>query len=331
MQGWQGIVSLGILVIIVMFSCCSGPPGSAIPATPSVLPSSGPASGTTTSSPQDSSGIPVGSGRYVFTDLRGNAGRPITVYTYRPATWNTSGPVLIVMHGAGRVAAPSRDVWIPYGDRYSCLIVAPEFSSQYYAGDTWYPGGNLFDEQMNWQPQQNWTYTAIEHIFDDVRNRTGARQETYLLFGFSAGGQFVHRLATFLPDARYSRAVASSAGLYAMPTYSVEYGFGLKGSPLREVDLPKVFSRKLIVVAGGDDNDPDAGGLANFPAAEAQGTTRLERAKNYIATAKKEAQARGIPLDWEFYIVPGVGHDEAGMAGPAAEQLFGPGPEGVPP
>jgi len=109
-----------------------------------------------------------------------------------------------------------------------------------------------------------------------------------------------------------------------MPTYSVEYGFGLRGSPLREIDLPKVFSRKLIVMVGGDDNDPYAGGLANFPAAEAQGNTRLERAENYFATAEKEAQARGIPLDWEFYIVPGVGHDESGMAGPAAERLFAP-------
>jgi hypothetical protein len=50
-------------------------------------------------------GIPVGSGQYVFSDALGNADRPITVYTYRPAAWNTSGPVLIVMHGAGRSGA----------------------------------------------------------------------------------------------------------------------------------------------------------------------------------------------------------------------------------
>jgi poly(3-hydroxybutyrate) depolymerase len=327
MKPVPGILFL-ILVILVAACCCTGPAGNGT----SVTSASGSIGETVASLPTtaDTGGIPVGSSQYVFTDLQGNADRPITVYTYRPASWNTSGPVLIVMHGAGRVAAPSRDVWVPYGDRYSFLIVAPEFSSQIYPGDSWYPGGNVMDERGNWQPQQNWTYTAVEHIFDDIRNRTGARQETYLLFGLSAGGQFVHRLVTFLPDARYSRAVASSAGVYAMPTYSVEYGFGLRGSPLREVDLPKVFARKMIVMVGGDDNDPNASGLANFPAAEAQGSTRLERANNYYATAQKEAQVRNVPLNWEFYIVPGVGHDEAGMAGPAAERLFAPEPGGAP-
>ena len=330
MKTGPGILFL-ILIILIAACCCTSPAGSGM----SVSPSSGTtvpsATGTTgmtvapASLEADTGGIPVGSWQYVFIDQRGNTDRPITVYTYRPASWNTSGPVLIAMHGAGRSASPSRNAWIPYGDQYSCLIVAPEFSTQYYAGDNWYPGGNVMNERGNWQPQQNWTYMAVEHVFDDVRNRTGARQETYLLSGFSAGGQFVHRLVTFLPEARYSRAVAGSAGVYAMPTYSIEYGFGLRESPLREVDLPTVFSRKLIVMVGGNDNDPNASGLANFPAAEAQGSTRLERAKNYFATAQKEAQARNIPLNWEFYIVPGVGHDEAGMAGPAAEHLFAPG------
>jgi len=271
----------------------------------------------------DTGGIPEGSWQYVFTDQQGNADRPITVYTYRPASWNTSGPVLIAMHGAGRVASPTRDTWIPYGDQYSCLIVAPEFSNQYYKGDEWYPGGNLFDSHMNWQPERNWTYTAIEHLFDDVRNRTGARQETYLLDGHSAGAQFVHRLVTFLPAARFSRAVAANAGVYAMPTYTIEYGFGLKDSPLREVDLPQVFARKLIIMSGDRDTMRDSS-LATFPAADAEGNNRFERAKNYYETAQKEAAARGVPLNWEYHVVYGVGHDEGGMAAASAPLLFAP-------
>jgi len=264
-------------------------------------------------------------GQYVFTDTRGNAGRPITVYMYRPASWNTSGPILIVMHGAGRSAAPSRDIWIPYADRYSCLVVAPEFSGENYPGDEWYAGGNLQDMRGGFNPEANWTYMAIEHLFDDVRARTGARTETYLLFGHSAGAQFVHRLVTFLPAARYSRAVAANAGLYVMPDYTVAYGFGLKGSPLAEADLTTVFSRKLIVMIGDRDTDPNDSSLANFPAAEAQGSTRFARAQNYFAAAEREAARLNVSLAWEFHIVPGVGHDEAGMARAAAPVLFGGG------
>jgi hypothetical protein len=308
MTAGPGILLLMILILVAA-CCCTGPGGDGNITALSVI---------------DSSGIPVGSGNYVFTDMRGNADRPIRVYTYRPATWNASGPVLIVMHGADRSALPSRDVWAPYGDLFSCLIVAPEFSLKYYPDDSWYAGGHLFDGQMNWQPKQNWTYMAIEHLFDDIRNRTGARQETYLLFGHSAGAQFVHRMVTFLPEARFSRAVAANAGVYAMPTYSVEYGFGLRGSPLREVDLPKVFARKLIIMSGTDDTNPKDSGLANFAEAEAQGSTRFERAKNYYATARREAESRGVPLNWEYHVVPGIGHSESGMAGPSAKLLFTP-------
>jgi poly(3-hydroxybutyrate) depolymerase len=302
------LVACGALVLAAALCGCLSPAGTASPAGDTPAP-----------------GIPVGSGQYIFTDTRGNADRPIAVYTYRPVAWNTSGPILIVMHGAGRDAAPSRDTWIQYADRYGCLVVAPEFSSANYPGDQWYIGGNVQDQQGRFNPRENWTYSAIEHLFDDVRDRTGARAETYLLFGHSAGAQFVHRLVTFLPEARYRRAVAANGGLYAMPTYTADYAFGLAGSPLAEADLPKVFARKLIVMSGEADNNPNDSSLAKFPAAEAQGSTRFERARNYFATAEQEAGRRNVPLNWEYHVVPGVGHDEAGMARASAGVLFGDG------
>jgi pimeloyl-ACP methyl ester carboxylesterase len=266
-------------------------------------------------------GIPQGSGQYVFTDLLGNADRPITVYTYRPASWNTLGPVLMVMPGAGRDGRSPRDTWIRYAEQYSSLVAVPEFSLANYPGDLWYNAGNTYDDN-NWNPKANWTYTAVEHLFDDLRNKSGATRNTYLLFGHSAGGQFVHRMATVLPEARYSRAVAANAGFYLLPVSTIEYPFGLKGSPLYENELPSVFARKLIIMSGGSDTDPNTSGLANFPEAEAQGSTRFERARFYFTTAQAEAERRHIPLNWEYHVVPGIGHDEAGMAGASAALLF---------
>ena len=270
----------------------------------------------------DTSGIPVGNGQYVFSDNRGNADRPITVYTYCPASWNTSGPILFVMPGAGRTGGTA--TWIPYSEQYSALIVSPEFSSLYYPADYDYNGGNMFfPENMTLKNKANWTFTAIEHLFDDIRARTGSKQETYLIFGHSAGGQFVHRMALFLPEARFSRAVAANPGLYAMPDPDVGFPFGLKGSPLTDADLKTVFSKKLIIMSGELDNDPNDGGLANFPEAEAQGSTRFERARNFIGAARQEAARLDIPLAWEYHTVPGVGHSDAGMAVPSAALLFG--------
>jgi poly(3-hydroxybutyrate) depolymerase len=267
------------------------------------------------------SGIPPGKGQFVFNDSLGNADRPITVYTYRPAGWDTSGPILFVMAGAGRTAYPSRDAWVPYAEQYKALVVAPEFSEKYYPGDMWYPLGYTYSE-TDWTPKANWTFTAIEHLFDVVRAKSGATTPAYLLDGHSAGGQFVHRMVTFLPNARFSRAVAANAGLYVLPVYSIPYPLGLKDSPLYQSELPLLFSRKLIIMSGDQDTNPNDGGLANFPAAEAQGSTRFERARNYFATAQQEAATLNVPLNWEYHVVPGVGHDETGMAGPSAAFLF---------
>lgn len=265
---------------------------------------------------------PAGEGQYTFNDSLGNVDRPITVYTYRPSTWNSDSPVLIVMHGAGRNGKDTMMAWKSYSERYSCLIAAPEFSEQYYPGDQWYIGGNLYSSTGKVNPKSNWSYTAVEHLFVDIRNRTGARQESYLLFGHSAGSQFVHRLVTFLPEARYNRAVAANAGFYVFPIYTIQAPTGLKISPLPASDLPKVFSRKLIIMPGEADTNPDDSSLARFPEAEAEGKNRFERALAYYKTAKSEASRLSVPFNWEYYTVPGVGHDEGGIVGPSAARLF---------
>ena len=310
------IVSFCLILLLAIAACgCT----SSVQQTGSV--SAGTTIQPSSTSSVFSSIIPVGPGQFVFNDSRGNADRPITVYTYRPVSWNQSGPILIVMPGAGRSGESPRDTWVPYAEEYSGLVIVPEFSQQYYPGDMWYPLGYTYGE-TNWEPKANWTFSAIEHLFDYVREQTGATQETYLLDGHSAGGQFVHRLVTFLPDARYSKAVAANAGVYVMPDYTIPYNLGLKDSPLPKSELATVFSRKLIIMSGGSDPNPNDPSLANFPAAEAQGSTRFERAQRYFATAQLQAAQLGIPLNWEYHVVPGVGHDEAGMAGPSAALLF---------
>ncbi len=324
------IVVAAVIVIVVIGIVAGGllamkslqdNAGTTLPASPAAALATPAVPATTQPPGSGPEGIPVGRGQFVFNDSLGNADRPITVYTYRPAAWNQSGPVLFVMPGAGRDGLPPRETWIPYAERYSALLVVPEFSQQYYPGDMWYPLGNTYDDK-NWVPKANWSFMAVEHLFDYVREKSGATQPTYFLDGHSAGAQFVHRMVTFLPDARYNRAVAANAGVYVMPDYSVPYPLGLKDSPLPKNRLPDVFARKLIIMSGGSDTNPNDTSLANFPGAEAQGSTRFERAKTYFATAQAEAAGLGVPLDWEYYVVPGIGHDEAGMAGPSAAMLF---------
>lgn len=75
-------------------------------------------------------------------------------------------------------------------------------------------------------------------------------------------------------------------------------------------------------MSGEADINPNDSSLASFPEAEAEGKNRFERALAYYNAAKSEASRLSVPLNREYHIVPRVGHDESGMAGPSASQLF---------
>ena len=73
--------------------------------------------------------------------------------------------------------------------------------------------------------RKKWTFSAIEHIFDDIRARTGSSCEKYSIFGHSAGSQFVHRMVLFRNDLRIEYAVAANAGSYTLPSFETKFPY----------------------------------------------------------------------------------------------------------
>lgn len=80
--------------------------------------------------------------------------------------------------------------------------------------------GGMLDPALRIRPKAEWALTAIERLFDAVRDGLALTQTDYDIVGFSGGAQFVHRLVLFAPEARFRRAVAASAGRYAFPSWS---------------------------------------------------------------------------------------------------------------
>lgn len=267
--------------------------------------------------------IPLGKADLVFVDERGNADKPMHVWTYRPATFTVDSPIVMVMHGKLRNAKDYREPWIPLAEKHHCLVVAPEFSEQYYPHSQGYNYGNIATRDGRPIEESKWAFTAVEHLFDHLLKSTGSRRASYYMFGHSAGSQFVHRMVFLKPSARIARAVAANAGSYTMPRDDIRYPFGLGGTKLTEASLAKAFGVPLVVLLGEEDTDPNDELLPRDRDAKTQGEHRFARGQTFFHAAQAAAKKLQTRFAWKLATVPGVGHDNALMAPAAAAALFG--------
>jgi poly(3-hydroxybutyrate) depolymerase len=263
--------------------------------------------------------VPSGKWSFVFTDKRGQADRPVRVYTYRPRQCDSACPIQFVLHGLRRNASDYRDHWELAADRYGFIVIAPEFSDKLWPKAAAY---NLGDVAGN-ADRAKWTYAVIEHLFDEMRDG----QKDYRIFGHSAGAQFVHRFMMLMPDNRASAAIVANAGWYLMPEWrkdrkAAPYPHSLVESPAGERELRAALAKKMLVVLGEADTAADAN-LEKGEEAMRQGANRLERGENFFGAATSAARELGVKLGWELSYVPGVGHDGGKMSRAAADLAWG--------
>ena len=255
---------------------------------------------------------------WTFSGWQGPA---VPVRTYVPVVRNEATPIVIVMHGASRDAPRYYADWKAQAAARGIIVVVPYLSKQDFPGSASYNLGNVFDPRTGKQrDKEQWTFSLIEPLFDEVVRRTGGAQRDYVLYGHSAGSQFVHRFLYYMPDARVSTFIAANAGWYTMPEFSVEYPYGLKASGISEDDLPRIFSRPLTLLQGGADTDANADSLRKTAEAARQGPNRLVRGLKMYRDAKASAEKLGTSFNWQVLVIKGADHDNARMA-PAAAAL----------
>jgi hypothetical protein len=146
----------------------------------------------------------------------------------------------------------------------------------------------------------------------------GGEQKTYVIYGHSAGSQFVHRYLYYVPGARVSRYIAANAGWYTLPLAEVDYPYGLSKSGLDDTDLPEIFARPLVILLGREDTDETDENLRRTSEANKQGPNRLARGLTMYRVSKKRAEDLGLQFNWQVFVVKDADHDNAKMAPAAA-------------
>jgi len=240
----------------------------------------------------------------------------LKVFAYKPAGFR-DGPMLMVFHGVLRNAEEYRDHSIAMGDRFGALVVAPHFDEKTFPLPKYQLGGIVVDGKAT--PAEGRTGEYVNRIAKEIRRREGRADMPYSLIGHSGGGQFLVRLAAFVPT-EAQRIVAANPGTHTFPTLSAEFPYGFGGLPaeLQTDEVLKAYlAQPLTIYLGEKDIERDEY-LNVESAADAQGQFRFARGQNAFAAARKLAAEKKWPFGWKLVIANGTEHDHEKMFNHAA-------------
>jgi D-alanine-D-alanine ligase len=253
-------------------------------------------------------------------------GEKLTAHIYRASRFDsTNGRIWFVMHGVNRNAEDYAKAAAPVAERVNALLVVVEFSRTLYPDGSDYtlgvttrgsPDGRALKEGR-WRTPDAYVYSEIERLFGVIRTTLGGEQSGYYLFGHSAGAQFVHRMLTFLPNAKVLGAVAANAGWYTLPVRGGPHAnespectmpYGLEATPVDDNAVKALLGRRLTILLGELDTASEDANLRDTPEAQSQGKNRFQRGKHYFQLAQREAHRLGTPFNWRLATVHKARH-----------------------
>jgi dienelactone hydrolase len=264
--------------------------------------------------------IPIGSAKQ---EVEIGATR-LELFTYKPKNYK-NGPLLLVFHGVNRNADSYRDSAKALADRCGGLVVAPLFDAKRFPTQLYQQGG-LLTKDGTATPKEKWTWQFAPKLADKVRRLEGRPDMPYYFLGHSGGGQFLVRLAGFVPtDAQ--RIVAANPGshLFPSPDFAFPYGFGKLPDELKtDAVLKRYLAQPLTIYLGTADTMKDKN-LDESDLAKKQGAFRYERGQNAFRAAEQLAKQKSWPFNWRLVEAKDIGHNAKGMfADPQCEvALFG--------
>jgi poly(3-hydroxybutyrate) depolymerase len=247
--------------------------------------------------------------------LRGqNAGR---YQLYRPSGDTAGAPVLVLIHGISRNVDELIQAFMPLAERYGVVLVAPLFSEREMPA--YQRLGYRRDIRLS-EPD-----AVLHSILQEVALQTGAWTERVYLFGYSGGGQFVHRYAMAYP-ARVRAVVLGAPGWYTFPDHDTAFPRGLHTGEALPLRLePTQFLRiPMAVFVGSEDDQRDVALNTQTAVDRRQGRNRIERGRRWLAAMQAAAAGCGYPTRYEFRLLPGCGHSFTACAehGELADQTF---------
>ena len=246
------------------------------------------------------------------------AGTRLKLYTYKPRCENPG--LLVVFHGTLRNAGDYRDSAIPFADRACMMVTSPMFEERRFPPRNYQRGG-IVDDDDGIRPIDEWTTRYVAPLIAWSRASAGRADAPVYLFGHSAGGQFLSRVAAYQPPADVMRFVIANPSTHVRASLTEDAPYGFRGLPDGTALLRQYLALPITIYLGEADEDPSDPDLSTASAAMEQGPHRLARGRFVYAEAKDYARNNDLPFNWRLVISPEVGHTADGMLRSAAAPL----------
>lgn len=141
-----------------------------------------------------------------------------------------------------------------------------------------------------------------------MRALTGVETRKTHLFGYSGGGQFVHRYAFTYPE-QVAAMVIGASGWYTFPDPDLDYPLGLRrtaNSPAVCQNPAEFLNIPACVLVGDKDTRRDAKLNKSRRIDAHQGTTRLERGQRWVAAMSASADTLKLDILYQFNALTGA-------------------------
>lgn len=267
-------------------------------------------------------GLLSGPGKYMFENS--DTDEQVKVHYYKPKTFDTKTPVVIILHGRKRNPKRYRDDWKKLAEAHNLMVLVPLFSNKTYTGSNGLNLGNIFASKHEIDiknPIKKWSFALPDRVFFEFKQREPSQQPGYTLYGHGGGSQFATRFALMMPNNHACRVIAANPGWYTYPNRSVAWPYGLKGLEwVSDAQIDHYLERLFILMLGNDDLKRD-GVICQTDIAEAQGKNRYVRGKHFFHYAQDLAKKDEVKFGWKMVRVPHVGHSDAEIAGPAVDHM----------
>lgn len=236
-------------------------------------------------------------GELVKASLPGR--RSLDYFVFVPETAANDAPLLVTVHGISRNAREQAESFAPLAARHGFSVVAPHFDEE------------DFDDyqRLGRRGRGPRADAALDRLIDAL-GRRGVASHQLFLFGFSGGGQFVHRYVMAHPE-RVRAGIVASAGWYTFPDPALDYPYGIRlDAELPGVRLrPRAFLRvPMLAVVGDEDRERDDGLRRSHALDRQQGRNRVERARRWVRAMRTAAEEREMRPRVELALLEGAGH-----------------------